>query len=113
MSYSSLNRFSPPSGPPYNDFIPPQINAGLNLASASPGYANIFPPLSIYGLVAQFSERPDPSEASHSAQGSDTSRGHALMDLSKKREQYEELALVLWHSYGSWNFISCLREGLS
>ncbi|KAI8381115.1 uncharacterized protein BYT42DRAFT_494856 [Radiomyces spectabilis] len=27
-------------------------------------------------------------------------REHALLELSKNREQYEDLALVLWHSYG-------------
>jgi CCR4-NOT transcription complex subunit 9 len=27
-------------------------------------------------------------------------REQALLDLSKKREQYEDLALVLWYSYG-------------
>lgn len=29
------------------------------------------------------------------------SRETALLELSKKREQYEDLALVLWHSFGS------------
>lgn len=28
------------------------------------------------------------------------SREVALLDLSKKREQYDDLALVLWHSFG-------------
>jgi CCR4-NOT transcription complex subunit 9 len=28
-------------------------------------------------------------------------REQALLDLSKKREQYEDLALVLWYSYGN------------
>jgi CCR4-NOT transcription complex subunit 9 len=27
-------------------------------------------------------------------------RESALLELSKKREQYDELALVLWHSFG-------------
>lgn len=27
-------------------------------------------------------------------------REQALLDLSKKREQYEDLALILWYSYG-------------
>lgn len=34
------------------------------------------------------------------------SRESALLELSKKREQYEELALVLWHSFGT----SCPNE---
>jgi CCR4-NOT transcription complex subunit 9 len=29
-----------------------------------------------------------------------SSREQALLDLSKKREQYEDLALILWYSYG-------------
>ncbi|KAG0367561.1 Cell differentiation protein rcd1, partial [Gamsiella multidivaricata] len=29
-----------------------------------------------------------------------TNREQALLELSKKREQFEELALVLWHSFG-------------
>ncbi|KAK0547934.1 RNA-binding protein, CCR4-NOT complex subunit Rcd1 [Tilletia horrida] len=32
--------------------------------------------------------------------GSSPLREHALLELSKKREQYEDLALVLWHSFG-------------
>ena len=28
------------------------------------------------------------------------SREGALLELSKKREQYDDLALVLWHSFG-------------
>lgn len=29
-------------------------------------------------------------------------REGALLELSKKREQYDDLALVLWHSFGTW-----------
>lgn len=29
-----------------------------------------------------------------------TTRETALLELSKKREQYDDLALVLWHSFG-------------
>jgi CCR4-NOT transcription complex subunit 9 len=32
-------------------------------------------------------------------------RESALLELSKKREQYDDLALVLWHSFGTHNFI--------
>lgn len=32
------------------------------------------------------------------------SREAALLDLSKKREQYEDLALVLWHAFGKPSF---------
>lgn len=31
---------------------------------------------------------------------SGTSRETALMELSKKREQVPELALIIWHSFG-------------
>jgi len=30
-----------------------------------------------------------------------TSRETALMELSKKREQVPELALIIWHSFGT------------
>lgn len=42
----------------------------------------------IYGLVIDLM---DPN-----------SREGALLELSKKREQYDDLALVLWHSFGVW-----------
>lgn len=29
-------------------------------------------------------------------------RESALLELSKKREQYDDLALVLWHSFGAY-----------
>jgi len=32
------------------------------------------------------------------------SRESALLDLSKKREQYDDLALVLWHAFGQPSF---------
>ena len=32
-------------------------------------------------------------------------REAALLELSKKREQFEELALVLWHSFGEWHHL--------
>jgi len=31
-------------------------------------------------------------------------REAALLELSKKREQYDDLALVLWHSFGATLF---------
>ena len=34
------------------------------------------------------------------------SREGALLELSKKREQYDDLALVLWHSFGALCFNS-------
>jgi CCR4-NOT transcription complex subunit 9 len=43
----------------------------------------------IYGLVVDLL---DPA-----------SREGALLELSKKREQYDDLALVLWHSFGGFS----------
>jgi CCR4-NOT transcription complex subunit 9 len=34
-------------------------------------------------------------------------REQALVELSKKREQYDDLALILWHSFGTILFLSC------
>lgn len=31
-----------------------------------------------------------------------SSRETALLELSKKREQYDDLALILWHSFGAF-----------
>ncbi|MCO5582978.1 hypothetical protein L7F22_036883 [Adiantum nelumboides] len=79
--------------------------------------------LSVYHLITQLCQRPDPASiisankqgAHFSGQGqgpatgatgaealagSSTQRETALLELSKKREQYEDLALVLWHSFG-------------
>lgn len=42
-----------------------------------------------------------------------TTREAALLELSKKREQVPELALVLWHSFGAywahWMSSECTR----
>lgn len=76
--------------------------------------------LSVYHLITQLCQRPDPTaaatasnkdpnnpedsnsnkEQANSLPGSNAQREHALLELSKKREQYEDLALVLWHSFG-------------
>ena len=37
------------------------------------------------------------------------SRETALMELSKKREQVPELALIIWHSFGKINIILCVN----
>ena len=80
--------------------------------------------LSVYHLITQLCQRPDPASLSNAAKGvnpgqqgqlpatnatgvealagSSTQRETALLELSKKREQYEDLALVLWHSFGAW-----------
>lgn len=79
--------------------------------------------LSVYHLITQLCQRPDPTSMVNAAKGisssaqqgqvpainatgaealagSSTQRETALLELSKKREQYEDLALVLWHSFG-------------
>ena len=38
-----------------------------------------------------------------------STREAALLELSKKREQVPELALILWHSFGT--YIPCCEEG--
>ena len=38
------------------------------------------------------------------------SRETALMELSKKREQVPELALIIWHSFGRSSEIWCLEK---
>ena len=35
-------------------------------------------------------------------------RENALLELSKKREQYEDLAIILWHSFGAQTKVSLL-----
>jgi CCR4-NOT transcription complex subunit 9 len=39
--------------------------------------------------------------------GTNASREQALLELGKKREQYEDLALILWHSFG---VMTCLLQ---
>lgn len=40
-----------------------------------------------------------------------TTRDSALLELSKKREHYDDLALVLWHSFGESSASSCFHFG--
>lgn len=63
---------------PVGQFMTNNNNAGGNLATPEDG--------KIYGLVIDLM---DPN-----------SREGALLELSKKREQYDDLALVLWHAFG-------------
>jgi CCR4-NOT transcription complex subunit 9 len=78
--------------------------------------------LSVYPLIVQLCQRPDPraagsarkgangsdAQANNNAPGSSAQRENALFELSKKREQYEDLALVLWHSFGELRLINTL-----
>lgn len=41
---------------------------------------------------------------------SPATREGALLELSKKREQWDDLALVLWHSFGESHFFAFLRH---
>lgn len=36
-------------------------------------------------------------------------REKALLELSRKREQYDDLALILWHSFGTF-FLCCMAD---
>ena len=36
-------------------------------------------------------------------------REKALLELSRKREQYDDLALILWHSFGTF-FLRCMAD---
>ena len=40
-------------------------------------------------------------------------RETALLELSKKREQYDDLALVLWHSFGTSSVKFLLFENVA
>ena len=75
----------PTPHPPVPHFITDAHNLphGLRL---SPGLPVTNDENSIYGLVVDLMD-PETREA-------------ALLELSKKREQYDDLALVLWHAFG-------------
>lgn len=81
-----------------------RVHMGVPVAPTAPLPGEGMTALSLYALIAQFSQRPDPVEAmgpgAELLPGSSIQRENALLELSKKREQYEDLALVLWNSYG-------------
>lgn len=68
---------------PVGQFI---VNHNVNTTLAVNANGNLGEDSKIYNLVIHLM---DPTE-----------REVALLDLSKKREQYDDLALVLWHSFG-------------
>lgn len=85
------------AGPPHSSG--PAIPAGTG-PGGTPTTA-----LSVAPLIVHLCQRPDPASATNSSavagqNGSEAKRETALLELSKKREQYEDLALVLWHSFG-------------
>lgn len=121
MAGMALNAISSPkpvsymhSNPSYNPY---QVQRGLSAA----GYSDT-PPLNLAQPVPQqagqlFGNGMGMGNGSGSGNGMSAdedgkiynlvidlmdpnSREGALLELSKKREQYDELALVLWHSFG-------------
>ncbi|PWO00862.1 Rcd1-domain-containing protein [Tilletiopsis washingtonensis] len=107
------------AGPPSSSSGPP-IPAGTG-PGGTPTTA-----LSVYHLITQLCQRPlddgagagagkeaaeTPQQTEEAPPGSSAQRENALLELSKKREQYEDLALVLWHSFGVMS--SLLQEIIS
>ncbi|WFC93611.1 RNA-binding protein, CCR4-NOT complex subunit Rcd1 [Malassezia brasiliensis] len=75
----------------------------VHVQAAAPPAGEAMTALELRHLISQFCQRPDPIEIASGnvdAPGSSAQREHALLELSKKREQYEDLALVLWNSFG-------------
>ncbi|KAH9840122.1 Rcd1-domain-containing protein [Rhodofomes roseus] len=76
---------SPANGlPPLSHPTPQNMVPGYN--GSSPGLMAVHEETKIYGLVIDLLDG--------------NTRETALLELSKKREQYDDLALVLWHSFG-------------
>ncbi|PSR73779.1 hypothetical protein PHLCEN_2v10349 [Hermanssonia centrifuga] len=84
-----------------------------NLSSYTETQANVVPPLAIHTPNQQIVGYPVGSPAAAIAVHEEqkiyglvidlldpATRESALLELSKKREQYDDLALVLWHSFG-------------
>ncbi|TKY90267.1 hypothetical protein EX895_000265 [Sporisorium graminicola] len=93
------------SPPPAADGTPPSSGNGTNTGDAQRGLQQ-----------QNDSSKGDREGATSptdldSLPGSSAQREHALLELSKKREQYEDLALVLWHSFGVMS--SLLQEIVS
>lgn len=76
----------------------------VHVPPAAPKGGEAMTALDLHHLISQFCQRPDPAEITasnvDSLPGSSAQREHALLELSKKREQYEDLALLLWNSFG-------------
>lgn len=83
---------SPANGlPPLTHPTPQSMVPGFN--GTSPGIMGVHEETKIYGLVIELLDA--------------NTRETALLELSKKREQYDDLALVLWHSFGA--LLACGR----
>lgn len=97
VSYNSYNPYARNIPPPYAD-SPINVGPGIPIHTPSQavgvyaGTSPAIPPVAheeqkVYGLVIDLLN-PEKRES-------------ALLELSKKREQYDDLALVLWHSFGA------------
>lgn len=96
ISYNSYNPYARNVPQPYAD-SPASVGPGMGMhtpnqgVGAYPGTSPALPTVAheeqkVYGLVIDLLN-PEKREG-------------ALLELSKKREQYDDLALVLWHSFG-------------
>lgn len=97
VSYNSFNPYARNIPPSYSE-SPANVGPGIPIHTASqgvgayPGTSPAIPTVAheeqkVYGLVIDLLN-PEKREG-------------ALLELSKKREQYDDLALVLWHSFGT------------
>ncbi|CAO1615065.1 unnamed protein product [Sympodiomycopsis kandeliae] len=99
IHHSNLDLSAPQASSLLSAAGPPPTSGPAIPAGTAPGGAPTTA-LSVYHLITQLCQRPETANASPSKDGSETRRETALLELSKKREQYEDLALVLWHSFG-------------
>ena len=101
VSYNSFNPYARNVPPSYTE-SPANIGPGMPVHTPNqgvgtyPGTSPAIPPVAheeqkVYGLVIDLLN-PEKREG-------------ALLELSKKREQYDDLALVLWHSFGMCSHI--------
>lgn len=99
MAYYSRPSYAAETPPPANIAHPvPHQSVAPYLPNASshssiPAHLSTYEDGKIYALVI---ELMDPM-----------AREGALLELSKKREQYDDLALVLWHSFGAPSILFC------
>lgn len=99
VSYNSYNPYARNVPPPYPESPasvgPMAIHTPGQSIGGYPGTSPAIPIVAheeqkVYGLVIDLLS-PEKRES-------------ALLELSKKREQYDDLALVLWHSFGVCQF---------
>lgn len=86
--------------------------AHFNRVATSAGHANALNAVH----QEQVSDNPNMSEDNRRTMAyiadllNETTREQALLELSKKREQVPELALILWHSFGTCAHESPVRD---